>query len=217
MVQAILAGRKTQTRRVVKDCSAKHLSFRENSAVGESGRVYNCPYGQTGDVLWVRESFAKCIGSKEITPSEMASAFEWTKDRFIVFKADSTEDIHPDHPEWGKKLWKPSIHMPKDACRIWLEITDLRVERLQDIGRQDALSEGIYQGVELEDTKHEIEYYQYVFGGERFPSAVQAFSALWQSINEGNWNTDWNINPWVWVVEFKQIENPNNNVTNKSK
>lgn len=201
MVQAILAGRKTQTRRVVKppkefigDWFFQHVNFVRS-------RV-NCPYGQTGDVLWVRETFAKCIGRIEITPSEVASAYEWTKDRFIVYKADSKEETHPKFPKFGKKRWRPSIHMEKDFARIWLCITDVRVERLQDITEEDAMREGV---LPIGDKGLGF-YNDYLTNGFSCKNAVRSFESLWQSIHG---EESWNNNPWVWVVEFKQIENPN--------
>lgn len=192
MVQAILEGRKTQTRRVVKPQPIMPEPTSEimlNDSFGwvvrhkinerpdayEATSQLKCPYGKVGDVLWVRETW--CYNG-----------------HYYVFKAD-----HSDMPF----RWKPSIHMPKEACRLFLRITNIRVERLQDMGRQDALSEGIQDRVELEDTRNELSYYQYRFGGERFPSAVKAFEGLWTSING---EQSWNNNPWVWVVEFEKIE-----------
>lgn len=210
MVQAILEGRKTQTRRVVKPqpptgCEDNNpiidwcdydnvLGWQKIYATWETKLHpdgFHCvvsPYGRIGDVLWVRETFAKCIGRKEITPSEMANAYEWNPNRFIVYKADSKEDTHPDHPEWGKKSWKPSIHMPKSAARIWLRISNIRVERLQDISREDAIAEGI------------------VPDRADIPFKPQSkFFHLWESINGEQSLIN---NPWVWVIEFYRIEKP---------
>jgi hypothetical protein len=197
MVQAILAGRKTQTRRVVKGLeSLKNPYFQSlvQHATGsitfsslESNEVIEPknPYGQVGDVLWVRETWARAIGSKELTPFEKATAVEISPERFIVFKAESKEETHPEHPEWGKKRWKPSIHMPKNAARIWLRITNVRVELLQDISYEDIKAEG---AAEFGCTTHRLNW-----------------QTLWQSINGID---SWNANPWVWVIEFERIEKP---------
>lgn len=206
MVQAILEGRKTQTRRVVKpqpitvNTTEEGLSVEQFKAKakelqdlglvdiihGTGGHVFpKCPYGKVGDVLWVRETFGhNGLG-------------------YYRYKALYTED--GTGYKHGFEKWKPSIHMPFEAARIFLEITNVRVQRLQSIGKQDALREGIQGRVELEDTRHEKDYYQYNFGGERYQSAVDAFSALWQSING---EQSWTANPWVWVVEFKRINKP---------
>lgn len=185
MVRAILDGRKTQTRRIVKlprgwaDKYPICDPFAMPPAVwwwnGVHERVgvrQECPYGQPGDRLWVREAFS-AMGDK----SRQASP--------IFYRADRATD------NCG---WTPSIHMPRWASRILLEITDVRVERLQEISEADAKAEGTF-GPEPA-----------VVGGEDceigFPSHVQEFRHLWESINgEGSWIE----NPWVWVIEFKRI------------
>jgi len=146
-----------------------------------------CPYGQPGDKLWVREKFEHgCMGG-------------------YIYAADRTEKELQEYRHSGYK-WKPYIHMPKSAARIWLEIISIKVERLQDINRHDALAEGISEHNFLEDTAHEETYYQYEFGGPQYPSAVKAFEGLWIKIN----GTDsWDANPWVWVIEFKRINTIN--------
>jgi hypothetical protein len=178
MVQAILEGRKTQTRRVVKNCSAKHLSMREKKAIGESGRNYKFPYGQVGDVLWVRETYLN-FNSVDETPN-------------YIYKAD-----HPNfHVNFASgERWKPSIHMPKSACRIWLKITNVRVERLQKISEQDAMIEGV-EILNVPAWKDYIDSFGYC------ESAYESFKTLWQSINS---EESWNDNPWVWVIEFEQV------------
>jgi hypothetical protein len=147
-----------------------------------------------GITLYVRETFAKCIGRKEITPSEIANAYEWNPDRFIVYKADSKEETHPEHPEWGKKRWLPSIHMNKVFARIWLRIKDVRVERLQDISGSDCGSEGM-QVTGLTLSSIEVHW----------DELKRQFKSLWQSING---EKSWKDNPWVWVIEFERIEKP---------
>jgi hypothetical protein len=197
MVQAILAGRKTQTRRVIKgktDHFVEIVSGNDGTAIpyvrGAGGQFWaepyiNCPYGKVGDVLWVRETWARAIGSEQVTTSEKATAVEISPGRFIVFKADSIEETHPEHPEWGKKRWNPSIHMPRDAARIWLRIKDIRVERLQDISNENIRAEG---AAEFGCTTHRLNW-----------------KMLWERINGSD---SWNANPWVWVIEFERIEKP---------
>lgn len=118
MVRAILDGRKTQTRRVVTQCGTYHPS---HDYLGEwiGQHMYYCPYGRRGTLLWVRETFLKYDNET------------------YLYRAD--DDLKPAS-DWR---WKPSIHMPKAACRLWLEVADIRVERVQEIHRRDAQKEGI--------------------------------------------------------------------------
>jgi hypothetical protein len=183
MVRAILDGRKTQTRRVVKP--RKDLSFgcllQPNELAGEvnNGSYLNCVYGKPGDKFWLRETWSQ--------HPQFAD---------IAYKADGEEFEDSDGFTWIPK-WKPSIHMPRWASRINLEITGLRVECLQNINRQDSFAEGIQN---LSDG----DYYE--FGIRDLCSAqhpVRAYQLLWESINgQGSWDK----NPWVWVIEFKRID-----------
>lgn len=167
MVQSILAGRKTQTRRKA-DMLSRHLRKLEDGTFeGESGRIYKCPYGKVGDILWVRETFMNALN------------FPVLSDNFYYKASVSNQFLQ----EW-KGCWKPSIFMPKDACRIWLEIVSVKVERLQDISEGNAIKEG----------------------SEYLLNVREWFADLWKSING---DESWRNNPWVWVIEFKQIENPN--------
>lgn len=182
MVRAILDGRKTQTRRIVNP--QPELSERagfvwkgyayglgyDNLGTQRNFARHNCPYGQPGDRLWVREAFS-AMGDK----SRQASP--------IFYRADRATD------NCG---WTPSIHMPRWASRILLEITDVRVERLQDISEEDAASEG---------APCEIGRLEAAILGTQ-ASYRKGFIRLWESINgEGSWIE----NPWVWVIEFKRI------------
>lgn len=172
MVQAILAGRKSQTRRVIKSktgtfdvCKTKEGNIVGIEATDDEGRLIDsviCPYGKVGDVLWVRETFRP-------------KSHSFPTGEHFEYRATAEVDGNPtDEP------WKPCTFMPKDAARIWLKITGVRVERLQDISEEDAKAEGIFA-----------------------ESAKECFQTLWQSINgEGSWND----NPWVWVIEFERIE-----------
>jgi hypothetical protein len=165
MVQAILEGRKTMTRRIVKDKFLIQGNPKFSTRNSELTGV--CPYGKVGDVLWVREKFFK------------------HNEHEIWYAAENfPRIIDTDYVKW-----KPSIHMPKAAARIWLEITNIRVERLWEISDEDAKAEGV-------KPKEGMWF-------KRIQRYDEAFSELWQSING---EQSWNENPWVWVVEFKKIK-----------
>ena len=175
MVQAILENRKTMTRRVVKP-QPESIDFYEDRNVWFP-EVSKCPY-EVGDVLWVRETFYKTIAE------ELKGAF--------FYKADI------DKLSWTFK-WKPSLFMPKEACRIFLEIKSIKVERLKDISREDARSEGIERDL-VSGTK----YKNYVDGTSVY-SEQGSFYSLWEKINGKESLTQ---NPFVFVYEFEQIEKP---------
>jgi len=213
MVRAIEAGTKTQTRRVVKNppeypgvakwvfethpfapsalkgTPAEGLDAAPERAVwcceDSAGSIVDvhgdCPYGVPGDCLWVREAFSNLA-----LPSYPEC---------FVYRADGT---HSDGDGIGCELpdgcrWMPSIHMPRKACRFVLEVVSVRVERLQEISEEDAVAEGVtirpdahVAAAVAEDTPGRMEFWH-----------------LWRSIN----GTDsWNANPWVWVVEFRKVE-----------
>ncbi|WP_121373274.1 hypothetical protein [Pseudomonas aeruginosa] len=190
MVRAILEGRKTVTRRVVKDTgfyaidAAIHgndVALREREALST-----RCPYGEPGDRLWVRETWGLQVRSYSGGAGE-----------FIVYRATNPDAIYCRSSE-GREYpvkWKPSIHMRRHSSRILLEITAVRVERLQDISEDQARAEGITDGGCSSCGNHEP------CGCEcPAPSAVDSFVHLWRSTG-GNWES----NPWVWVVEFKRV------------
>jgi hypothetical protein len=193
MVRALLSGAKTQTRRLYK--VRKHPDAMCEMAASELVRERQdvidriCPYGQPGDRLYVRETF----GYNPDHPGILAHC---------CYRAD------PEHEHDGIK-WIPSIHMPRAASRILLEIVAVRVERLNDCSEADAISEG---AVHIRSKSWDREYfpvwrYQFdeaVANGCKppiGPSPAQAYQALWESINGAG---SWNANPWVWVVEFKR-------------
>ncbi|MEE5139121.1 hypothetical protein V2J83_26860 [Pseudomonas alliivorans] len=217
MVRAILEGRKTVTRRACKhqpDVPVTDAIPRRDFPHGpatmdwywrpkfghyqsgpSSGWDFKCPYGQPGDRLWVRETWSADSQLDEVAPREMSQGEP------ILYLADGASKqtgcsmITP-----GKS--RPSIHMPRWVSRILLEITDVRVERLQAISEQQTLAEGIIPHVRggwhwhLHDPSNVDDWHQ--FG---FKSPVFAFQDLW--ISTGG---DWDANPWVWVVEFKQVK-----------
>jgi hypothetical protein len=179
MVRAILEGRKTQTRRIVKDC---YLT----GGPPEDYLLSRCPYGQPGDRLWVRETFA------------------WPNDQVTIYRANWREDAmrrgldHIPKDDSGIR-WNPSIHMPRWASRISLEITNVRVEQLNEISEEDAIAEGI---------DRESGEYEGYFRDYREPDAITknarlSYIGLWESINGAG---SWDANPWVWVIEFQRVE-----------
>lgn len=207
MVQAILEGRKTQTRRIVKPqpevCTnlPGRAWYQRNKQerwcdFTHEGFLNKCPYGQVGDVLWVRETwFRGFISENGETPIEGESVRYW-------YKADSDWADHEwDHPtKEGPQTapaWKPSIHMPRKACRIRLRITDVRVERLQAISEDDSEAEG----VEAYDT-HSYIPGEAVMQIEASFSAKQVYETLWSKINGPE---SWASNPFVWVINFQRI------------
>lgn len=204
MVRAILAGRKTQTRRVMKPQpdsfgQPSWLFGDGHSGVGwycgesdypdEGSLFWRCPYGAEGDRLYVRESFAIESGPggygyryKADGGVRQAGAGDWLHIRGEVFDAR-------EMPIEGYS-YRPSIHMPKMAARIWLEVTGVRVERLQAMPWQDAIAEGI-KSIEA--------------GATRIGSPALEFAMLWDGINAAR-GYSWESNPWVWVVEFRRVE-----------
>lgn len=190
MVRAILDGRKTCTRRVIKPQPYGKCTYplgfvtdsTEKKEVGcfgfgideYGGSIqYAKPSYQPGDILYVRETFIQAA----------AHTF-W-------YKADGKSWMSKD------LLWKPSIHMPKEAARIWLKVTNVRVERLQEITVENALAEGVDKYIRL--------------NGEIEENAIiTSFIGIWNStIKKSNLDFyGWDANPWVWVIEFERCEKP---------
>ena len=201
MVMAILEGRKTQTRRIVKpqtavltDAMARALDVRPPSH--ENMPVIPCPYGNPGGTrLWVRETFHTSLIGDAGTAITYKSGPETTNEEPWHNFTSSVEAY-----EWTaqkyKKHWMPSIHMPRWASRIDLEVTGVRVERLQDISEEDAIAEGIQW--------HRNGYW-YVDGTSilSYASAVDCYRLLFERINGPG---SWERNEWVWVISFKRIK-----------
>ena len=254
MVRALLAGNKTQTRRICKSQPyGNGIGFIDNEYlchndylppsamlmdVTRRGRIEyttsnlegweaECPYGQSGDQLWVRESWMPdppCDGTWAYTAwageriGQIAGVPEQFRDpRFCAYAADWQGD---------EVLWTPSIHMPRWASRITLEITGVRVERLQDISEWDAQAEGCERLQDDEPGYVERESTDWAVcaqcGGTRLHTAlgasggvtfdvdclkcdtyVKRYQHLWESINGPG---SWDLNPWVWVIEFRRID-----------
>ncbi|OHP18377.1 hypothetical protein [Pseudomonas aeruginosa] len=194
MVRAILEGRKTVTRRVVSPQPDFLGSMVDPNApfktldAGLHARI-TCPYGEPGDRLWVREAWAADAQVDAIAPSDLSQGEP------IWYPADlSVRQTGCSMISKGRV--RPSIHMPRWASRILLEITAVRVERLQDISEEQALAEG----VRGEPCDHARQACADI--GCWGDTAKGAFGFLWESLNgEGSWAA----NPWVWVVEFKRV------------
>lgn len=192
MVKALLDGRKTQTRRIVK-FKYQNLEFL-GFIIGDSKRngyayfrnilseyEFVKPKYTIGDILWVRETYclSKTIGSGFMYKEKVL------KESSLIPK------------------WKPSIFMPKAACRIFLEVTAVKIERVQDISEADAIAEGI----KALGFSHPHRYKDYLNQGKFWYSPWQSFRSLWKSINGKD---SWEENPFVWVYEFKKVERPIN-------
>ncbi|HBR7583191.1 TPA: hypothetical protein L9375_004729 [Klebsiella pneumoniae] len=186
MVRALLDGRKTQTRRIIKDCTVGRDPISKFIKIGKKfiGCYPEdvpelirecCPYGVPGDRIWVRETWAEAGAS---APD------------LKLYRANYPEhvpSIYENVPPAEEIRWTPSIHMPRTASRILLEITGVRVERLQYITLGDICKEvgcGLY---DFRPATH----------------GFQVWEELWKSIYGAE---SWNANPWVWVIEFKRVE-----------
>lgn len=187
MVRALLAGAKTQTRRVAKLTHAAHVKEPRGHRrwhPGDPDAWQACPYGVPGDRLWVREAWAQ--NENQLSETRM--------DRSIVYRADGEARALDNGHE---KAWRPSIHMPRWASRITLEITDVRVQRLQEISDEDALAEGLRSDGSL-GAQCSVE-----LPGHRthHDSPKECFRLLWESIHGPG---SWEQNPWVWAITFKR-------------
>jgi hypothetical protein len=188
MVRAILAGTKTQTRRLVKPQPAEWLDTHEPTILPAA-----CPYGVPGDRLWVRETWSAPL-KRDGSGYESAG---------VLYRADPLWD-GMSHGDFGWD-WKPSIHMPRWASRLTLEVTDVRVQRLQDINEEDAKAEGVtpytppHGNISLEQTVPGPGFDGCRLGDQphRLP-----FADLWDSINAKR--APWDSNPWVWAVTFRR-------------
>ncbi|HBR1593620.1 TPA: morphogenetic protein [Klebsiella pneumoniae] len=198
MVRALLSGRKTQTRRIIKpqpeatlsgSLSGKWLSRPLNGLLLPKIEdiAIHCPFGVVGDRIWVRETFQGPLFDYDLMDSYCKDPTPFEKPEFCVYKADGVPA--PEFYDADDELhccWRPSIHMPRWACRILLEITNVRVERLKSISDGDAIREGCSTAD--------------MMSGD---CVADVFARLWASIYGSD---SWNANPWVWVIEFKRVE-----------
>ncbi|ENZ8654826.1 hypothetical protein ACHBFN_000695 [Klebsiella aerogenes] len=209
MVRAILDGRKTQTRRIMAPQPADDIErgiFPNPEVIGwKSSRRHKngsttahfCHYGQPGDRIWVRETFQGPLFDYDLMDSYCKDPTPFEKPEFCVYKADGVPA--PEFYDADDELhccWRPSIHMPRWASRILLEITDVRVERLNAISQEDAQAEG------MELTGWRPTYSDPDSGGEVM-TPYDNFAELWSSIYG---DESWKANPWVWVISFKRVE-----------
>lgn len=208
MVRALLAGTKTQTRRMVKPVKHPDLGnvYDPGVLAREPQHVIEraCPYGQPGDRLWVKETWrtAKSLDAKSpATIGEMCiDAGYRTPWAPLAYEADGHRNSEWRGFEMGCDAepgkTRVSIHMPRWASRITLEITAVRVERLQDISEADCRAEGLYQ-----DTAGRWTTYSASEQDREHLSPVEAYRELWEQINGPG---SWDANPWVWMVEFRK-------------
>lgn len=209
MVRAILDGRKTQTRRIMAPQPADDIErciFPNPEAIGwksslrhkhGSTTAHFCHYGKPGDRIWVRETFQGPLFDYDLMDSYCKDPTPFEKPEFCVYKADGVPA--PEFYDADDELhccWRPSIHMPRWASRILLEITDVRVERLNAISQEDAQAEG------MELTGWRPTYSDPDSGGEVM-TPYDNFAELWSSIYG---DESWKANPWVWVISFKRVE-----------
>lgn len=206
MVRAILAGTKTQTRRLVKPVgrdggfvvydnetldawpyrsddgeSCYHTTWTKDGRYCLHETPIECPHGAAGDRLWVRETFS------ESEPCFLGGKAQPT----VWYRANN------NRPTWAERRWRPSIFMRRPLSRLLLEVTDVRVQRLQDISEADAKAEGIeyvddgrgHYGVRGVDGTHGW-------------TAAESYGRLWESINGAG---SWDRNPWVWAVNFRRV------------
>ena len=209
MVRALLDGRKKQTRRPIKWKQTRFTEMGEH----EDGSKWPwsedvehacdfwhpCPFGAVGDRIWVRETFQGPLVHEELFEEYRAYPEKFETPEYCEYAADGV--ARPEYCDLDDNLrhgWRPSIHMPRWASRILLEITDVRVERLNAISEEDARAEGIIDGGCLNCGEPEP-----CGCANPEPDATDAFAYLWQSIYG---QENWNANPWVWVIEFKRVE-----------
>lgn len=212
MVQAIIDGRKSQTRRIIKQAIGWDKEFsvvpiKEEHIDGvqryemRSGTKYGLPYWkskyQHGDIIWVRESWWK---RPELSRRDLIEGADtWPKYEYQAGRLMAWDDDELKEFGWKRK---PSIHMPKESARIWLECTGVRVERVQDISEEDAIAEGleIVKGAKFYQKNKYKDYSDLPFESSLSPK--QSFKTLWISING---QESWDSNPWVFVYDFKVL------------
>ncbi|MGG6084651.1 hypothetical protein ACQSEB_23790 [Salmonella enterica] len=201
MVRAILEGRKAQTRRPFnwRRQPAMEMAERDDGSLWpwaedceRGGDIwFACPFGEVGDRIWVRETFRVHSRATDVATLVYRASVRnsWTEQTHRVPVAVCNKPATPEK-------WTPSIHMPRWASRILLEITDVRVERLNAISQEDAQAEG------MELTGWRPTYSDPDSGGEVW-TPYDNFAQLWSSIYG---EESWQANPWVWVIEFKRVE-----------
>ena len=214
MVRAILDGRKTQTRRVMRLPENQHQLCAADNA-HDLMQMFKCPYGQLGNQLWVRESFGymwpdNCEDGRIYDDTHFDGRPIEKEECRIVYKATEPDALwayegqanvhHIDDDEGSCLMWRSPRFMPRIASRLILRITDIRVERVHDITPAQAIAEGV---TTTEKTIVRFHKWENLGLGERM--ALDAFADLWNSINAKR-GYGWDINPWVWVIVFERYE-----------
>lgn len=236
MVRAILDGRKKQTRRIMKvqpsdgfhpthngydlDLNAHWYTpgvvdkngylqpaKKDVFGVADENEGYTCPFGAVGDRIWVRETFQGPLVSEELFEEYLAHPEKFETPQYCEYAADG--GARPEYCDLDDNLrhgWRPSIHMPRWASRLTLEITGVRVERLNGISETDAEAEGI----DMEALFDAQDCYDCIADHNMTgrPTVTGAFKYLWESIYG---EESWKANPWVWVIEFKVVPNVQDN------
>ncbi|ADD77492.1 hypothetical protein ACVWWU_001076 [Pantoea sp. PA1] len=209
-VRALLVGQQTQTRRIMKtqafgpgqdhhegvhafDVQANHLHGDKMMSMNDIR--YHCPYGMPGDVLWVRETWRGPIVPQDALADYERDPVPFRTPEFCQYRADSNElGQHtlsgPDDEQFG---WQTAIHMPRWASRINLLITDVRVEQIQDISEDDIMAEGV------QTDSHFLNNFFTMNVNSEMPK--EAYRKAWQKQYGA---TSWQVNPWVWVIEFER-------------
>lgn len=183
MVRALLTGTKTQTRRTLKLPAPKP----ENADM----LIPYCPHGVRGDRLWVKETHRFGIGWDKSKPSKIPTAAT------VRYEADGALRGEKQPIEAGKT--RVSLFMRRPFSRLLLEITEVRVERLQSITEADAKAEGVTPASE----DHTAAAVAYIFGAKEFQAHKSAYATLWEQLNGPG---SWALNPWVWVISFRRVE-----------
>lgn len=200
-INAILKSKKLQTRRVIRPQPSMFFTTFSKLEIFKSvlhalykdGTMVKCPYGNVGDRLWVRETWAAERGYNHVAPRHLPSRYASTKNIDLWWRADRAS-CRRLNAKPGK--WRPSIFMPRWASRITLKITGVRVERVQDISEIDAQLEG------WDLSNHPLDQR---YDPVTMDTARRWFADLWDSINLSR-GYGWDLNPWVWRVEFKLLK-----------
>lgn len=211
MVQAILDGRKTTTRRIIKNVGNRELLEHDGeyykfgySSKAVAGTIYSAihwckPKFHVGDILYVRETWCKLYKLDNFERIiEGTDKFYYRADGYNPTPFNCFPDENGFNGERDCPRWRPSIHMPKEAARIFLKVTDVRVEQLRYISAGECRAEGIDLGYKISDSFIASEY-------------CNAFGELWDSTLKKDQieKYGWNANPWVWVISFERCEKPN--------
>lgn len=213
MVRAVLTDQKTQTRRALKRQPPADTEWfstwhhpKDSSGLhywaGRGGELLDfalcCPYGNPGDRLWVREAFDPIYPQDPHYNSGRAIEFDYRATYQHGFRLGDHIGI--------KKTWKPGIHMPREGSRIALEVTRVRIERLQAISEADAVAEGVASIIVSDGGESRyVDYAEPDSKCSAFGTARRSYRSLWEQINgKGTWAA----NPWVWIVEFKRHPRP---------